>query len=71
LNLEYERHYAPPIWPSKNGRKQIQRHWNVLVGNLGQAMSWSTESGAMVASEQLQPDTRLLAPAAHPFCLFV
>lgn len=72
LNFEYEAEYVPPVWPSVNGRQQLQTHIDIAVDDLAAAVAWAVRSGARLADYQPQDDVRvMLDPVGHPFCLFL
>jgi catechol 2,3-dioxygenase-like lactoylglutathione lyase family enzyme len=72
LNFEYERHWAPPVWPSEPGKQHITEHLDIRVEDLESAVAWALECGATLADFQPQEDVRVcLDPAGHPFCLFL
>lgn len=72
LNFEYEGGYVPPVWPSAEGRQQLQTHIDIAVDDLRSAVAWAEQAGATLASYQPQDDVRvMLDPVGHPFCLFL
>jgi catechol 2,3-dioxygenase-like lactoylglutathione lyase family enzyme len=71
LNFEYEEHYQPPTWPSRDGEPQIQEHLDIWVDDLPASVDWALECGATLAEFQPQDSVRVMVdPAGHPFCLF-
>jgi catechol 2,3-dioxygenase-like lactoylglutathione lyase family enzyme len=72
LGFEYERHYAPPVWPSVPGEQTASQHLDIRVDDLDAAVEWAVACGAVVAGFQPQDDVRvLLDPDGHPFCLYL
>lgn len=72
LNFEYEPGYVAPVWPSVQGRQQLQTHLDIAVTDVPAAVRWAQEVGATEAGFQPQDDVRvMLDPAGHPFCLFL
>lgn len=72
LNFEYEAEYVPPVWPSVDGRQQLQTHIDIAADDLAAAVAWAVHSGARLADYQPQDDVRvMLDPVGHPFCLFL
>ncbi len=71
INVEYERHYQPPEWPSRPGSQHITTHLDIPVDDLDGAVARAVAAGATVAEFQPQDDVRvMLDPGGHPFCLF-
>lgn len=71
LNLEYERHFTRPNWPSTGAGQNASMHLDIAVDDLPAAVAWAVEVGAELAETQPQDDVRvLLDPDGHPFCLF-
>lgn len=71
LNLEYERHFTRPTWPSTADGQNATVHLDIAVDDLAAAVAWAIDAGATLASVQPQDDARvLLDPDGHPFCLF-
>lgn len=71
IEIQWEEHYEPPTWPSKNGEQQMMMHLDIAVEDLEAGVAWAVECGATVAAHQPQEDVRvMLDPAGHPFCLF-
>ena len=72
LNIEFEKEYVRPIWPSAPGQQHITAHLDIPVGDLDTAVAEALDAGATLAQVQPQDDVRvLLDPAGHPFCLFL
>lgn len=71
LNIEYEKEYTRPTWPSAAGRQHVTAHLDIPVDDLDTAVAHALEVGATLAEHQPQDDVRvMLDPAGHPFCLF-
>ena len=71
LNLEYERHFNRPTWPSTADGQNATVHLDIAVDDLDAAVGWAVDAGATLAQTQPQDDVRvLLDPDGHPFCLF-
>ncbi|RBO96376.1 hypothetical protein DFR74_101391 [Nocardia puris] len=71
LDIEYERRYVRPTWPSQAGRQHITAHLDLPVDDLDAAQRHALEAGATLADHQPQPDVRVMIdPAGHLFCLF-
>ena len=71
INIEYEKEYVRPVWPSEPGRQHITVHLDIPVGDLDAAVAHAREAGAELADFQPQQDVRVMIdPAGHPFCLF-
>lgn len=72
LNIEYEKEYVRPVWPSEPGKQHITAHLDIPVDDLDAAVARALEAGATLAEFQPQEDVRvMLDPAGHPFCLFL
>jgi hypothetical protein len=72
LNIEFEKEYVRPVWPSAPGNQHITAHLDIPVDNLEIAVAHAVEAGAILADVQPQQHVRvLLDPAGHPFCLFL
>jgi catechol 2,3-dioxygenase-like lactoylglutathione lyase family enzyme len=68
LNFEYEADYVAPVWPSVEGRQQLQEHLDIAVDELAPAVAWAERAGATLAAYQPQDGVRvMLDPAGHPF----
>jgi hypothetical protein len=71
LNLESDREYVQPVWPSRAGDQIATMHLDIGVDDLDRAVDWAVEVGATVADDQPQEHVRvMLDPHGHPFCLF-
>lgn len=60
--------YRPPTWPSE----VAQIHFELVVPDLDEALTWLQELGASLASYHDPNDVGLrvmLDPAGHPFCV--
>jgi catechol 2,3-dioxygenase-like lactoylglutathione lyase family enzyme len=64
--------YEAPVWPPVPGSQRTMMHFDFQVGELESAVADAVALGARLASEQPQPNVRvMLDPAGHPFCLCV
>lgn len=71
INLEYEREYQRPVWPSEPGRQHVTTHLDIPSNDLAADVARALGAGATLAPVQPQGDVRvLLDPFGHPFCLF-
>ena len=71
LNIEYERNYVRPVWPSAPGAQHVTAHLDIPVSDLEATVARAVDAGATQAEFQPQEDVRvMLDPAGHPFCLF-
>ncbi|NYE94577.1 hypothetical protein FHU41_000798 [Psychromicrobium silvestre] len=71
LNVEYERFYNRPVWPSEPGQQTASQHLDIAVDDLVEAVEWAIRCGATLAQTQPQEGVRVLFdPEGHPFCLF-
>ncbi len=71
INVEWERAWAPPVWPATSGTQHSTQHLDLHVDDLPAASAWALECGAREAPVQPQDDIRVMFdPAGHPFCLF-
>lgn len=69
LNIEFEREYVRPVWPSAPGRQHITGHLDIPVDDLDTAVAQAVDAGATLAQAQPQDRVRvMLDPAGHPFC---
>jgi hypothetical protein len=67
-----EKKHARPVWPTEDGKAQMQVHLDIAVDELDHAVEFALGVGAELASYQPQEDVRvMLDPAGHPFCLYV
>ncbi|HEV2369728.1 MAG TPA: VOC family protein [Acidimicrobiales bacterium] len=72
LSFHLEKHYSPPVWPTRPGTQQAMMHLDVAVSDLEGGVALAVEAGATLAKHQPQEHVRvLLDPVGHPFCLFV
>ena len=72
LNIEFEKEYVRPVWPSAPGQQHITSHLDIPVGDLDTAVAQALEAGATLAEVQPQDRVRVMFdPAGHPFCLFL
>jgi catechol-2,3-dioxygenase len=72
LSFQTEPRYTRPTWPSTGSGQQMMMHLDIEVDDLTSAVGHALAVGATEADFQPQDDVRvLLAPAGHPFCLFV
>ena len=70
LNIESDREYERPVWPSEAGQQHATMHLDIGVDDLEEAVAWALEAGATLAQEQPQEQVRvMLDPDGHPFCL--
>jgi predicted enzyme related to lactoylglutathione lyase len=71
INIEYERQYVRPTWPSEPGRQHVTAHLDLPVDDLEAAQLRAVTAGAVLAPYQPQEGVRVMIdPAGHPFCLF-
>jgi hypothetical protein len=71
LSVQRATDYVRPVWPSEQGRQQMQMHLDFEVSDLEQAVAHAVEIGATEADFQPQDDVRvMLDPVGHPFCLY-
>jgi catechol 2,3-dioxygenase-like lactoylglutathione lyase family enzyme len=71
INVELERNYVVPVWPTERGKQQIMTHLDIPVPDVDVAAARAVELGARLAGVQPRKHIRvLLDPAGHPFCLF-
>lgn len=72
LSFHIDGSFEAPVWPSSDGRQQMQLHLDIATDDLGAAVERACALGAKVAEDQPQDDVRvMLDPVGHPFCLFV
>jgi catechol 2,3-dioxygenase-like lactoylglutathione lyase family enzyme len=72
IEIQWEQHYTPPVWPPAPGEQQMMIHLDILVDDLDAGVAWATAAGARVAAEQPQkPGDHVIMfdPAGHPFCM--
>ena len=71
LEVQWEPHYRPPVWPSAQGEQLMMIHLDIGVADLEAGVSWALAQGATLADHQPQDDvTVMFDPEGHPFCLF-
>lgn len=71
LEIQFEQHYVPPVWPPAPGEQQMMIHLDIAVDDLAAGVAWALDCGATLAGHQPQDGVRvMLDPAGHPFCLF-
>ncbi|GHH41276.1 VOC family protein [Lentzea cavernae] len=72
VNLELEREFRRPVWPSEPGAPVATQHLDIEVDDLDAAVEHALACGAVLAQVQPQDDVRVLFdPDGHPFCLFL
>ncbi|MET9225928.1 VOC family protein [Lentzea sp. NPDC003310] len=72
VNLEREREFRRPVWPSEPGAPVATQHLDIEVDDLTEAAAHAVACGAVLAPVQPQDDVRVLFdPDGHPFCLFL
>jgi catechol 2,3-dioxygenase-like lactoylglutathione lyase family enzyme len=70
INIECDREYERPVWPSKVGGQNATMHLDIGVDDLDEAVAWALQAGATLAANQPQENVRvMLDPDGHPFCL--
>jgi hypothetical protein len=71
INIESDKAYARPVWPSRAGEQTASIHLDIGVDDLDAAVKWAVSAGATEAEYQPQEHVRvMLDPHGHPFCLF-
>lgn len=71
INVESDREYVRPVWPSQPGEQAATIHLDIGVDSLDAGVKWAVEAGATLAEHQPQEHVRvMLDPHGHPFCLF-
>lgn len=75
IEVQWQEHYQPPVWPGQPGQPTMQWHLDWWVEDLEAGVAWATDCGAVEATPQ--PSGRnpsrlriMLDPAGHPFCLW-
>ena len=75
IEIQFEEHFARPVWPTRTGVQGMQIHLDIWVDDVARGVEWATECGAAEAGTQ--PEGRdpsrlrvMLDPAGHPFCLW-
>ena len=72
IEVQWDPHYRPPVWPSVAGEQLMMVHLDIGVADLDDGVRWALEQGARLAERQFQDGVRvLLDPEGHPFCLFI
>ncbi|MGW0231432.1 VOC family protein [Actinopolymorpha singaporensis] len=70
INIEADREYRRPVWPSRADEQIATMHLDIGVDDLDAAVAWALDFGATLAEHQPQQDVRvMLDPHGHPFCL--
>lgn len=71
LEIQWDPHYRPPVWPSDGSGPSMMMHLDIGVDDLEAGIAWAVRCGAVEARHQPQDGVRvMLDPAGHPFCLF-
>ena len=71
IEVQWEPHYRPPVWPSADGAQTMMMHLDIGVADLDTAVRFALQQDALLAEYQPQKDVRvMLDPEGHPFCLF-
>lgn len=71
IEVQWDPHYRPPVWPSVAGEQLMMMHLDVGVADLEAGIQWAVDQGARVANTNRRPRvTVMLDPEGHPFCLF-
>ena len=71
LAFATEELYARPVWPTVDGKPQMQMHLDLEVDDLEEGVTHALSVGAELADYQPQEKVRvMLDPAGHPFCLY-
>jgi catechol 2,3-dioxygenase-like lactoylglutathione lyase family enzyme len=75
IEIQFEKHFIPPVWPGAPGEQGMQLHLDIWVDDLDAGIAWATECGATQAEHQpagrdLSRLRVMLDPAGHPFCLW-
>jgi catechol 2,3-dioxygenase-like lactoylglutathione lyase family enzyme len=75
IEIQFEEHYARPVWPGAAGAQGMQLHLDIWVEDVPAGVAWAIACGATEADRQ--PGDRdpsrlriMLDPAGHPFCLW-
>ena len=72
MAIATEEKYVRPVWPTEDGKPQMQIHLDIAVDDLDHAAEFAVSVGAELAAYQPQKDVRvMLDPAGHPFCLYL
>lgn len=71
IEVQWEPHYRPPVWPGVAGEQLMMVHLDIGVADLAAGVAWAEAQGARPAAHQPQEGvTVMLDPEGHPFCLF-
>ncbi|HEY3057551.1 MAG TPA: VOC family protein [Chloroflexota bacterium] len=75
IEIQFERHYARPVWPGAAGAQGMQIHLDIWVEDVAVGVAWAIACGASEAEHQPEDRDRsrlriMLDPAGHPFCLW-
>src|SRR5262245_15172803 len=69
IEVQWEPHYRPPVWPGVDGEQLMMLHLDIGVPDLDAGVAWAIAQGASVADHQPQEGVRvMLDPEGHPFC---
>jgi catechol 2,3-dioxygenase-like lactoylglutathione lyase family enzyme len=75
LEIQFDEHLVPPVWPGQAGTQNMQLHLDFRVEDVPTAVEWALSCGAKQAEPQ--PANRdpnrlrvMLDPSGHPLCLF-
>lgn len=72
IEIQWEPHYEPPVWPGVAGEQLAMMHLDIGVADLDSGVRWAIAQGAETPPFQPQEDVVvMLDPEGHPFCLFV
>jgi len=72
LNIQHNREYVRPAWPTQSGEQQMMLHLDFEVTDLDSEVVRAVDLGAELCEHQPQENVRvLLDPSGHPFCLYV
>jgi len=72
IEIQYEQHYTPPVWPPIAGEQQMMIHLDILTPDLDAGVAWAQECGATIAPAQPQHHgwhVIMRDPAGHVFCM--
>ena len=71
MEVQWEPHYRPPVWPGVEGQQLMMMHLDIGVADLDAGVAWAIGQGTSLAEHQPQESVRvMLDPEGHPFCLF-
>ena len=66
IEVQWEPHYGPPVWPSTEGEQLMMMHLDIGVDDLDCGVRWALAQGARLAEHQPHPDVRvMLDPEGH------